>query len=505
MGSRERSHNDYNVVLIVLDTLRKDAVGCYENAPDWGPDFPPIRTPYLDAFAAEAVRFTRAYPEVLPTLPARRSLYTGNRTFPFHNANFRLRGDFPTAPGWGPIPEDQDTLAEILSFAGFRTGLVSDLYHQFKPSKNFWRGFDEWRFIRGQETDPSRSGPAITEAELDRWVPRELRELRFSSDQVFGRFRDGPTEWFSRTILLNMRDRVRDEQWFNAQVMRQAAEWLEQNSDARSTGERLFLTVECFDPHEPWFVPPHYREPYDADDGQEQVISLYTEYPELSDRLLRRTRANYAGLVTMVDRSLGGFFDYLRRGGWLSDTIVIVASDHGHSLHERRNYMGKRGYPSEPEVFDVPLLIRHPDATGGRVCDAWTQHHDVAATILEATGVTPETPVDGRSVLEPALRGGPGARSDVVIGWGPAVTVVDDEFWFNCKVNGKGALLRRRNADGTLSGNVAGEQPDVVGRMFETALTAAGHDIPPYLMDLAEAEDDAPGCSPFAAIPLGRG
>jgi arylsulfatase A-like enzyme len=65
-----------HVVLVVFDTLRRDAVGCYGEPPAWGA----ISTPNLDAFAAEAVTFTRAYPEALPTLCARRSIYTGLRT-----------------------------------------------------------------------------------------------------------------------------------------------------------------------------------------------------------------------------------------------------------------------------------------------------------------------------------------------------------------------------------------------------------------------------------------
>ena len=80
-----------------------------------------------------------------------------------------------------------------------------------------------------------------------------------------------------------MRDRVREELWFNAQVMQEAARWLEQNRDA----EQFFLTVECFDPHEPWFVPEHYRRAYDPSDGREQVLSPYWEVPDLdpaSDR-----------------------------------------------------------------------------------------------------------------------------------------------------------------------------------------------------------------------------
>jgi arylsulfatase A-like enzyme len=57
-----------HVILVIFDTLRRDAVSCYNDPPDWAT----IATPHLDAFARESVRFNRAYPEALPTLCARR-------------------------------------------------------------------------------------------------------------------------------------------------------------------------------------------------------------------------------------------------------------------------------------------------------------------------------------------------------------------------------------------------------------------------------------------------
>lgn len=501
----------YNVVLVVFDTLRKDAVGSYGLTPPWGDDFPAVATPNLDAFAAESVRYTRAYPESLPTLPARRALYTGQRTYPFHNGDFKLKGDFIPAPGWGPIPEEQHTLAEILGAAGFRTGLVSDLYHQFKPSKNFWRGFDEWDFIRGQETDPARSGPVPTEAEIAHWIPEELRDLRRRDPAGSGRrARDG-ADWFSSRIIANMRDRVAEDQWFNAQVMTTAARWLEQNLDVRRTGERMFLTVESFDPHEPWFVPEHYRRHYDTSDGREQVISPYAEVPDLPADLLRRTRANYAGLVTMADRWFGHLLAALSVQGWLEDTVVVVASDHGHSLAERTHYIGKRGYPAEPEVVEVPLLIRHPAGLGaGSAVDDWVQHHDLAATILDAAQVPSPEPIAGRSCWPSTFAGGAPARDHVVVGWGSAFTVITDDWWLNSKVNGKGAFLHAvgQGADRTgpdpWSVNLAEQEPAVVGELFEKGVAAAAGGFPQFLLDAAESAEDAPGCSPLAAAPLTR-
>src|SRR5215207_7960091 len=94
-----------NVILVIIDTLRKDHVGAYGN--DW------IHTPTLDAIAEESLLFTQAHPEAMPTLPARRAIHTGMRTWPTK----------PPAYGWTPIPSGQKSLSEILKKEGYRTAL----------------------------------------------------------------------------------------------------------------------------------------------------------------------------------------------------------------------------------------------------------------------------------------------------------------------------------------------------------------------------------------------
>ena len=80
-----------NVILVIIDTLRRDHVGAYGN--------PWIQTPNLDALAEESLLFTRAHPEAMPTLPARRAIHTGMRTWPTR----------PPSYGWKSIPAGQTT------------------------------------------------------------------------------------------------------------------------------------------------------------------------------------------------------------------------------------------------------------------------------------------------------------------------------------------------------------------------------------------------------------
>ena len=63
-----------NVVLIVLDSLRADHLRCYGAAA--------MRTPNIDELARGSTRFTRVFPEAMPTMPARRSLMSGRHAYP---------------------------------------------------------------------------------------------------------------------------------------------------------------------------------------------------------------------------------------------------------------------------------------------------------------------------------------------------------------------------------------------------------------------------------------
>ena len=106
----------------------------------------------------------------------------------------------------------------------------------------------------------------------------------------------------------------------------------------------------------------------------------------------------------------------MRTLGLLGNTLLIVTADHGHSMGDE-GFLGKRGYPSEPAVFDLPLLVRHPEGAGaGRTTDLLVNHTDIPAAILDFAGVESTQPLDGRPFMEPAVEGGKGIRDHVTVG-----------------------------------------------------------------------------------------
>ena len=462
-----------NIILVIMDTLRQDHVGAYGN--NW------IRTPYLDAFAREAAVFTRCYPESLPTLPMRRAMHTGLRTYPYHG-HHDYKGDFSGAPGWGPIPEAQDTVSEMLGAVGYRSALVTDCYHQFKPSKNFHRGFDEWIWVRGQEGDPYRSGPPVTDAEIARHMAEPLA--------------DNPgLARFLRIYLRNNAYRHTERDYYPARVFSEASRWVWDNQDA----DRIFMVVDSFDPHEPWDPPLYYRRMYDDDEGAIDVIqSLYGPYQgRLSPRELKRLQANYAGEVTMTDRWFGHFMETLQTTGLLEDSVVAVISDHGHNIgHEPgdRGLVSKQGHPMTHAVADLVMMVRHPLGQGaGTFYNGLVYNFDLTAMLLSLADVKPWGPLDGIDFWPKVLSGDTSAREYVTVGWGPLMTVITDEWWYNANIWGEGELLYAVREDPNLEHSVAKDKPAVCRDLLALAVEDAGGAIP----DEFSRYHDKPGCTPF--------
>jgi len=392
-----------NAIVVVIDSLRADHVGCYGN--------PWIRTPTLDALAKESVVFTRAYPESVPTIPMRRALHTGLRTWPFREW-VPQRAEYVRVYGWQRIPEDQITLAEVLNGEGYQTGLVTDTHPYFAASMNFQRGFSQWRWVRGQQADSYGPTSLVDQERVDEFIPPDLGDIE---RQIMG--------WIIRRHLANQMDRNKEEDYQAPRVFAEAMRWLEQNHRTK-----FFLLIDCFDPHEPWDPPREYVDMYDPGyRGREIIVPRYGPSDYLSTAELKHMRALYAGEVTMVDRWLGAFLQLARDMRLLEDSILIVTSDHGVQLGEH-GLTGKVSKGLWCELMDVPLMVRWPDGRGaGTRIDAFAQHQDIVPTLLSALKLESSMPLDGADLAQIAKGTAP-AREYVVSGFDDYVWYRDDRW-----------------------------------------------------------------------------
>ena len=214
--------NPMNVVVVVMDSLRADHI--YGDG---------ARTAAMVKLMREGVRFTNAYPEGMPTIPARRAIMAGRRTFPFRGWKPKW-DDLPAQPGWEPVGSDGEMWTEVLRRNGWTTGYVTDNPHMLLPvHKGFRARFDRVELVDGQVPVRKKPKRKVPEKQVDHFMPASID--------------DGKSEPRMGTYLaINPRDR--DEEDFNAaKVFRQGMGWLEW---ARAR-QPFALVVDSFDAHEP--------------------------------------------------------------------------------------------------------------------------------------------------------------------------------------------------------------------------------------------------------------
>lgn len=445
-----------NVVVVNLHSLRRDHVGAYGNG--W------IKTPNLDALSNESLRFTRPYPESIPTICARRSIYTGIRTWPFRNW-IPQKGETFFPAGWQRMPEDQVSLTEILAENGYDTAFITDTYHQFKPSMNFHRGYNVFNFIRGQERDRLKSMTTTSEEEVDRYsVPGNDQSMR---DKV-------------RQYRANTAYRKSEEDWFGPQVFKRSMEYLEV---AKEAGGPFFLFVDSFDPHEPWDPPEEYANLYGEPTGTgEPIVPNYTTSDYLEEAELERMRALYGGEVTLSDKWFGNLMNKMADLDLLGNTLLIVFSDHGVSIGEH-GYTGKVARAIWPELTDIIFYVRHPEGKGaGETSDFYASIHDIAPTVLGQMGIELPQPMDGQD-LTPILEGGKPEqeRPYITLGYDNYSWAQDEKYAMSVRNDGEEARLYDLADDPRMNRNIAGDKPDVVKRMFdEYIMKDAGGPLPMY-------------------------
>ena len=433
-----------NVVLVIIDSLRKDHVGAYGNG--W------IKTPNLDALARESLRFTRAYPESIPTICARRTIHTGKRTWPFRDWK-APEGEDIILQGWQPIPEGQTTLAEILKEHGYATMFETDTMHQFKPSYNFQRGFDVFDFIRGQTTDNYKPN----------WTfPRERVQGALLEGNLTA-MRNQMRQYWANVEGRLVPERESEEDWFSPRVFSGAMELME----AAKEEQPFFLVVDSYDPHEPWDTPDEYVSLYDDPyEGPEPYSVIYGDSSYLSDRELQRMKARYAGEVTMVDRWLGNFLDKMEELDLFENTLLVLIADHGIA-HAEHGISGKPSYALWPEVTDIPFFIRHPGGKGaGEVSDYYASTHDVAPTVLGAIAVEPLSPMQGQDLTVLLDGGDPVPREHFTAGYHDHVWTRDGRYAMFAKSDGSEASLFDLSEDPEMNRDIAGSKGDVVKRMW---------------------------------------
>jgi len=342
-----------NVLFVTVDSLRRDFVGAYRDRPrvvDY-----PVATDTIDAFAERSTvtTFANHYAGSLPCMPARREFLAGVREFLWRP--------------WGPAEPFDDLLPALAGAAGATTALVTDHYHYFEAGgERYWTDYDGFEFVRGHEHDHWKTAPADPDPEL-------LAQLG-----------DRDPEPYARNVA--GLDPTDETAFFAARTFSTAADWVRDNAGDH---DDWFLYVDSFDVHEPFHNPEPYASMYTDEDPRDPELAVWPDYDSVAGqgmtaRELAFVRSQFAGKVTMADRWLDELFDALGTAGAWEETVVVLTTDHGYALGDH-GQMAKNHQPTYDEIAHTPLLIHHPDGTGGRVTGL-TSAVDVYPTLLAAIG-----------------------------------------------------------------------------------------------------------------------
>jgi arylsulfatase A-like enzyme len=323
-GVRREDGRPLDVLLISIDTLRADRLGCY------GHDRP--TSPTIDALAARGVRFTQAYAPDCGTAQSHATLFTG--TLPAAHGVYNAPGTRMRV-----INPKLTTVIEVAKAAGYQT-VVHTEGGQLQRGMGFERGADSAVFrSKGMRRTMEEFEEVLDFAKPDKPLfaffhtyevhAPYLPPRTFEGERFHGRFTDGlDGGTYAQRYDTVVRGKTRSTE------------------DARN-----FL--ESFEGR--------------TSENDAWLAALYDEGVAFMDHLLASVLADW-------DQ---------RRG--LENTLVVLVSDHGELLGETGTFGHPLGLKTE--LTHIPFIVAGPGVRSGAV-DGPVGLRSVVGTILEHLGLT---------------------------------------------------------------------------------------------------------------------
>ncbi|NJB83518.1 arylsulfatase [Wenyingzhuangia aestuarii] len=307
-----------NVIVILTDDQGIGDLACQGN--------PWIKTPHIDSFYKQSVRFTDFHVSPL-CAPTRGAIMTGR--YPINN------GIWATYKGRDLLSEGAPTMSTVFKKNGYKTGI-----------------FGKWHLGDNYPTRPTDSGFDVVVqhkaggvGELsDYWGNSYFDDMYYVNNQP-KQFEGYCTDvWFDETM-----------------------KFIDQNKETP-----FFVYLPTNAPHSPLIVDPKYAAPYQYLEG--------TKIPS----------ANFYGMIANIDENFGKLETFLKDKNLLENTIVIFMTDNGSGtgvskdgkLGYNKGFRGKKGFKTEGG-HRVPFFIRWPNGNiqGGKDIDDLTAHIDLLPTL----------------------------------------------------------------------------------------------------------------------------
>ena len=362
----EMSANQPNILWICTDQQRYDTIGALNN--------PQVHTPNIDRLAASGVAFERAYCQSPICTPSRASFLTGmypSTVQACMNGNDR----------WA---EAAPLVTALLADAGYDCALAGKLHlagvygrAEPRPKHDGYRLF-HWSH---DPEDQWEAGHAYAD-----W----LAELGYDLGEMRKNPHDIPPDLHQTT-------------WCSDR----AIDFIE----ADHGGKPWLMSVNIFDPHEPFDPPRSYLDRFDAESlsgplfresdlaaqAHLAAIDFQTPARRPEEFNAKWIQAAYYAMIELVDDNVGRMLDALERSGQRENTLVIFMSDHGEMLGDHGLLLkGCRFYEG---LVRVPLILSWPGQfLAGFRREALVELRDIAPTLLELAGLPAPDRMQGRSL-----------------------------------------------------------------------------------------------------------
>lgn len=347
-----------DVILITLDALSAIDADICSDAPSL--------MPQLQALARQSTCYTRLYASSNFTTPTTSSLETG--TLPWTHLATQISAK--VAP-----PFQRHTLAQALHDSGYRTYTSTD---------------NQLASVRQRGTQSAYMQHAISPSDLLRdrfraaltlWPQSSVPMLVDSALSFLGAF---DMLWHAQTSPFD-----------SDRMLARVHAFL--NEPAQ--GSPAYVWVHSMPPHSPYLPPPStkYRLlPRGELERWSDFMGDNVPYaPELQPRVDKH-RLRYRESIMATDEAVGRLLAELQRAGRLDKALLIISADHGESFE--KGFLGHAGPKLHEAVVRVPLIVKLPGQTLGRVETMPVSQADIAPSVLDYLGLKPLPHADGRSI-----------------------------------------------------------------------------------------------------------
>ncbi len=341
-----------NLIVILCDQLRRQALGCYGD--------PNAHTPNLDAMAANGAKFEAACSTFPVCVPFRFTMMTGQY------AHTRM----VPAIAWRMSPSER-TLADEFNDAGYQTSYFGK-----------WHLFGGYYFLPGYSAkhEGLRSVPKLYRGNWQYWRGFELRNSHFDTYYFAD---DDPAP--------HKIDGYQTDGLFELSMQYISSE--------RDKSKPFFSVISVEPPHPPFEAPPELEEKW----LQKDLVLPENFYMEKIDPQLEeyslckrgtsydpaRNLKIYYAMLENLDQNIGRLMSFLDKNGLCDNTRIMFVSDHGelcgsHGLREKQ-------HPFE-ESIGIPLLISGPGIPSGTTVTDPVAAEDLFPSLLGLAGLKSDTP-----------------------------------------------------------------------------------------------------------------